>query len=85
MKRFMKFIDIMNDIVNSGLAQEGLIIKCVSTDQELVLKEFTITGELSKSYGFFTEERELLQTIDPNSVWELVNINLEGDIKEEIY
>lgn len=83
MKRFMKFSDIISDLVATRMVQPGLIIRCISTDKIMILNKFNIVGDLTEHYGFFTEDRTLEQTVDPNSVWELVNIDLEGDIANE--
>lgn len=79
--RFMKFSDIMMNLVHTGEVQSGLIIKCVSTNQILILHEIMLGT--TQALAFFTEDRQLVQTIDPESVWELVNIKLEGDITNE--
>lgn len=79
--RFMKFSNIMMDLVYTGIAQPGLIIKCVTTNQILLLHEIMLGS--TQSLAFFTEDRQLVQTVDPESVWELVNIKLEGDITNE--
>lgn len=83
MKRFMKFSNIMSDLVHTGLVQPGLIIKCVATDQTLLLNEFTLVNSTQRMLAFCTEEREIVQTVDPESVWELVNIDFEGDVGNE--
>lgn len=82
MKRFMKFADII-DLLNGGLLQPGLIIKCVATNETLVLNQFTLANSTQTVQAFCTEERNIVQTIDANSVWELVNIALEGDVVNE--
>lgn len=81
MKRFMKFSDIVQDLIMTGIAQPGLIIKCVATNQTLLLNEFTLVNSNTRCRVFCDEDRTILQTIDPNSVWELVNIELAGDIQ----
>ena len=80
MKRFMKFSDIQLDLVQPGLVQPGLIIKCVSTDQVLVLNQFTLANSSQTLLAFCEEDRTIVQAVDPNSVWELVNIDLDGDV-----
>lgn len=76
--RFMKFSSIMMDLVYTGLARPGLIIKCVKTNQILLLHEIMLGS--TPLTAFFTEDRQLVQTVDPESVWELVNINVQEDI-----
>ena len=78
MKRFMKFSDIIEAV--SGLIQPGLIIKSVSTNQTLMLNEFVLKDSTQSVTAFTDEDRNIVQTIDPNSVWELVNIEFDGDI-----
>lgn len=83
MKRFMKFSDIV-ELITTGYIQPGLMIKCVATDQTLVLNQFTLSGSTQTVLAFSEEDRTIPQTIDVNSVWELVNIPLEGDVTNEI-
>ena len=78
MKRFMKFSDIIEAV--SSLIQPGLIIKSVSTNQTLMLNEFVLKDSTQSVTAFTDEDRNIVQTIDPNSVWELVNIEFDGDI-----
>lgn len=82
MKRFMKFSDII-DLVNTGLVQAGLMIKCVATDNTLLLNEFTLANSTQTMLAFCEEDRTIVQMVDPSSVWELVNIEFEGDVKDE--
>ena len=81
MKRFMSFINIM-DLVSAGLVQPGLIIKSTAYNQTLILNQFTLANSTQIMKAFCDEERNIVQTVDSNSVWELVNIDLEGDIHE---
>lgn len=81
MSRFMQFINIL-ELVKSFAVPEGLIIKCVKTDERLILK--TIKADGTDMLAFMTEERELVQCIEPTSVWELINIPLEGDVVNEL-
>lgn len=80
MKRFMQFRNIIEDLVYSGMVQPGLIIKCVATDHTLILKKFILSESTQEFLAFCDEERVIIQTVDPNSVWELMNIDLDGDV-----
>lgn len=82
MKRFMKFKSIIEE-VETGLVQAGLIIKCVATDETLLLNEFILDKSDVRVKAFCTEDRRIVQTVDPESVWELVNIEFEGDVVNE--
>lgn len=82
MKRFMKFKDICSK-VETGLVQAGLMIKCVATDETLLLNDFILDKSDLRVQAFCTEDRRILQTVDPESVWELVNIVFEGDVGNE--
>lgn len=79
MKRYMKFSDIL-DLVVLGTVQPGLIIKGVATGQTLLLNQFTLANSTQTMLAFCDEERNIIQTIDANSVWELVNVEFENDI-----
>lgn len=80
MQRFMKFEDIIEYIDTYGVS-DGLIIRKVATSDVLILHSFSMVGDLSKQQAFFTEKREIVQTIDPLSMWEIVNMDFEGDVK----
>lgn len=83
MKRFMQFRTITEELVQTGLVQPGLIIKCVSTNHILILKKFILADSTQEFLAFCDEERVIIQTVDPNSIWELVNIELDGDVTNE--
>lgn len=83
MTRFMKFKNIVQELVEPGMVQPGLIIKCVATNHTLILKKFILASSTQEFLAFCDEERVIMQTVDPESVWELVNIDFEGDIKNE--
>ena len=79
----MKFKNIIEDLVYPSMVQPGLIIKCVATNHTLILKRFILADSNQEFLAFCDEERVIIQTVDPESVWELVNIELDGDIKHE--
>lgn len=81
MKRFMSFTNIM-DLVSAGLVQPGLIIKSTAYNQTLILNQFTLANSSQTMRAFCDEDRNIIQTIDPGSVWELVNVDFEGDVHE---
>lgn len=83
MKRFMQFRTITEELVQTGLVQPGLIIKCVATNHTLILKKFILADSTQEFLAFCDEERVIIQTVDPSSVWELVNIDLPGDVTNE--
>jgi len=83
MKRFMQFRTITEELVQAGLVQPGLIIKCVATNHTLILKKFILADSTQEFLAFCDEERVIIQTVDPNSIWELVNIELDGDVTNE--
>lgn len=80
MKRFMKFKDIIEGLVYPEMVQPGLIIKCVATNHTLILKKFILANSTQEFLAFCDEERVIIQTVDPESVWELTNIDFEGDV-----
>lgn len=82
MKRFMKFIDIM-ELVSTGVVQPGLIIRSVANNGELILNEFILANSTQRMKAFCDNERNIVQYIEPSSIWELVNVELDGDIKYE--
>ena len=78
----MSFINIM-DLVSAGLVQPGLIIKSTAYNQTLILNQFTLANSTQTMLAFCEEDRTIVQMVDPSSVWELVNIEFEGDVKDE--
>lgn len=76
MKRFLSFADILK-LVDQQMLPVNTVIKQVKDGTVLLIKEFTLKDDNSAHYGFFSENRELVSTIDPMSVWEIVNINIE--------
>ena len=76
MKRFLSFTNIM-ELVDQQMLPVDTVIKQVKDGTILLLKEFTLKDDNSTHYGFFNEDRELVPTIDPMSVWEIVNINIK--------
>ena len=76
MKRFLSFADILK-LVDQQMLPVNTVIKQVKDGTVLLIKEIILKDDNSTHYGFFTEGRELVSTIDPMSVWEIVNINIE--------
>lgn len=76
MKRFMSFASIL-ELVEQQLLPLNTVIKRVNDGTNLLLKEVTLSDDGSKHYCFFSEDRLLIQGIDPVSVWELINIEVE--------
>ena len=81
MKRFLSFTNIM-DLVDQQMLPVDTVIKQVKDDTILLLKELVLKDDNSTHFGFFTEDRKLVNTIDPMSVWEIVNINIE-EVKQD--
>lgn len=68
MNRYLTFEKIQQLVL-----QEGLMIRQVNTGQTLLLSSCNISGNMTTTLVFTDEERNIPQTIDPHSVWELVN------------
>jgi hypothetical protein len=67
MKRFMQFSDIIDIIWELPVKT---VIKEVRTDKTYILEEFML---MNVAYRAFTLDNGIVQTADPNSVFEIVS------------